>query len=61
MDKDRKILALDAILHVDVRCYSCERGVALSNAYMFDGRYYCKKCDVKLGLSEKILSQIKYQ
>lgn len=34
---------MDHILCIDVTCYKCERLVALSNATVWDGRYYCRE------------------
>jgi len=34
----------DAILYIDVFCYSCKRRVAMSNTIEIDGRRYCYRC-----------------
>lgn len=38
----------DAPLYIDVVCHDCGKRVALSNARVTDGRYYCYPCDVRL-------------
>ena len=44
VDEEMKIDVKDAILWIDIYCYSCRRLIALSYTTEFDGRRYCDKC-----------------
>jgi hypothetical protein len=56
---DDMIKRKNAILHIDVLCYKCERLMAGSYCLVIDGRYYCQQCTPSLAESIKTMKLFK--